>query len=217
MCDLLERERVIGVDSITEAVEKVCQFFRQVKVVIVNIEFLPDLHAKQLLPKICRRLYIDMPAIICYYGKDKVALKNDLEKRDARYKMIDFIPNDPEFPERYIKAIKDVYPDLVFDIKRAKESWLRKPGEEVQRLIDPHTWLEEQGFVEIVDKIKLGERHPGLQEVTSAIEEILNKEFAVAQEAGADYKQLYLEMKGKYEELSVYVKELVEFVKTLKV
>ncbi len=79
--------------------------------------------------------------------------------------------------------IKELYPEVISDLDRAKETWLR--GEETEDLIDTRKWLEEEGLVE-------------------AAERTTNEK---------DYKVMYFELKKKYDALLNHVKKLSDFIK----
>ena len=217
LCDLLDRERILGSDSIPDAIEKVCKFRGQINVIISRIEFLPDFHSKQLVNKICDKLLIEPPSVVGYYTKDELEIKSGLEKSGVKFNLVEYNEQDAEFPEKFIRLILGVYPDLVHDINKAKNLWQRKPADQTTDFVDPVKWLKEEGFAEVVEKIDF-EKNRNIEEVIPAIEEILKVEpiqIEETAEAEPDYKKLYLEMKQKHDQLSKYVQELVDFVKGL--
>lgn len=208
---MLIKERIIGVGSITAALEKVCQFHKEIDVIIVRIHFLLDIYAKQLIHRICEKLRIKEPLLIGYYTKEERKIKENLEKSRANFRLIEYDENDAQFPEKYISTIKEVYPKLNYDLQKAKEIWLKKPEPPPAGFVDPRKWLEEQGFVTVVKKVEKSEKIGSIKEVIPIIQDILKKEESIMREEAEeiDYKKLYLEMKEKYEQLSKYVKELI--------
>ncbi len=183
LCDLLSRERIIGVASIPETLEMVCKFKNSFEIIIANIHLLYDILSQETLFKLCKKLYIKVPPLLGLYEKGDDKIKEEFEKKYTQYKLIEYDKEDDNFPERYIRVVKELYPDVIADVNKAMESWVK--GEETKELIDTRKWLEQEGFVERTEKTC--EEH--------------------------DYKKMYLELKKKYDELLNYVKKLTDFIK----
>lgn len=183
MCDLLSRERIIGVDSIPETLEMVCKFKNNFEVIIANIHLLYEILSKETLFRLCDKLYIDIPPLLGLYTKGDERIKKEFEKKYPHYKLVEYDEEDDHFPEQYIHALRELYPDVIADVNKATETWLK--GEETRDLTEAREWLEQEGFIE-------------------AREETMLKE---------DYKKMYLELKKRYDELVSYIKKLAEFVK----
>jgi len=183
LCDLLSRERIIGVDSIPETLEMVCKFKNNFEIIIANIHLLYEILSRETLFRLCNKLYIDIPPLLGLYTKGDEKIKKEFEKKYSKYKLVEYDEEDEHFPERYLQALKELYPDVIADAKKATETWLK--GEETKELKETREWLEQEGFIE-------------------AREKITQKE---------DYKKMYLELKKRYDELLSYVKKLAEFVK----
>lgn len=207
VCDLLKRERILGVNSITEALERIVKFRSDINLIICRSHFLVDIESRQLVQKVCERLYVQIPPIVGYYTEDEESIKEKLEKSDTSYALIKYDETDEEFPQKFIDLACTLYPDLYYDIKKAQEIWHKRTEKELGVPLDAHVWLAEQGFVEPVEK-----KAKALDDVLPAIEGML-REDVVKKGGEEDYKTRYREMKKKYEELAKYVKELIEFIK----
>jgi hypothetical protein len=212
LCDLLDRERIINCESPTDLLEMLCKFRNQIKVVISRIGFLPGLHAKKLIERICEKLLIEIPAVVGFYTKADRAVMTELEGLGAGFPLVELDEGDPGFPERYITLLVGVYPELIHDLNRARECWQKKPEPPVKDFVDLREWLTEEGFGDVIERIVSKEK--SLEQVIPSIEELLKEEVNPATPA-EDYQKLYLEMKEKYEQLARYVQELIDFVKKI--
>jgi len=161
----------------------VCKFKNNFEVIIANIHLLYQILSRETLFRLCKRLYIDIPPLLGLYTKGDEKIKEEFEKKYSQYRLIEYDEEDDHFPERYIHALKELYPDVVVDVNKATETWLK--GEETKELIEARKWLEQEGFIE-----------PG--------EKISQKE---------DYRKMYFKLKKRYDELLSYVKKLAEFAK----
>lgn len=218
LCDLLSRERIIGVNLTSEALEMLCKFKGNIDIIIANIHILRELLAHQIIFRLCQRLAIEAPPIIGFYKKGDEKIKEDFEQCYKQCKLIEYNENDYSFPGQYIGAIREVYPELNADIEQAREVWLKE--KEVEVFVDPGKWLEEEGFLEIVEKTKSEQSKKDTGDIIISIEEILVKNMAEEPEqkkevAKAGYEKLYFELKKKYDELLRYVKELIDSIKNL--
>jgi hypothetical protein len=206
ICDLLKRERILGVNTVTESLERMCKFRSDINLIICRATFLIDIQEKQLVQKVCERLYIKVPPMFGYYMKKEAPIKDRLEQTDAPYELIEYDEEDETFPEKFIKIAASLYPDLYYDIEKAQTIWREKLKAASGVPMDPRAWLEEQGFVEPTQK-------KGIDAVIPTIENLLRED--ATKETGEDYEKGYQEMKKKYEELSKYVKELIDFIRNL--
>lgn len=195
LCDLLSRERIVGVGSIPETLEMICKFKNNFDIIIVNIRLLNEIFAKGTLFRLCDKLYIKVPPILGIYNKSDAEVVKQLKKIHEKCEFIEYDKENSRFPEQYIQAIKELFPQLIVDINKAKESWVIKKKHEEQ--VDPHAWLEQEGFLKTAKGIseKTIEKH----------EEKQKKE--------KDYKSMYFDIKKKYDELVKYVKELADSTK----
>jgi hypothetical protein len=210
VCDLLKRERILGVNSITEALERIVKFRSDIKLIICRSHYLVDIETRRLVQKVCERLNIIIPPICGYYTKDEESIKGKLEQADTRSALITYDEQDEEFPQKFINLVLKLYPDVYYDIKEAQEIWNRRTEKEIGAPLDARAWLMEQGFVE-----SSGEKAKSFDDVLPAIEDILQED-VVKEDDEEDYKTRYGEMKKKYEELAKYVQELIEFIKQFK-
>lgn len=210
----MSKERIIGVDSVTSALEKLCQFKVEVNLIISRINFFLDIHTKQLIHRICEKLLIKEPPVVGYYIKGEEEIKDNLTKGKAKFKLIEYDETNPEFPLKYLNMIKGVYPGLNYDFEKAMEAWFKKPEPPPAEFVDPRKWLEEQGFVEVIEKAEKEEKTEDIGELIPVIQKMLQQEEAIKKEETeeVDYKKLYLEIKEKYEELSKYVKDLIDSI-----
>lgn len=218
LCDLLIKERIIGVNSVADILETLCRFQKSINLIVVSIGFLDHIVSNQTVQRLCQKLRIAEPPIVGIFKKDEQIIKKTLEKDHENLSLIEYREQDPEFPVRYISRLKKLYPALNADLEKAKETWHKK--EEDKELMDIGRWLEEEGFLEAADKKETPEKVKMVEEMTLFIEELLTEEPAKTEEKTTettiDYKRMYLELKQKYDELLKYVKELTDFFKDKK-
>ena len=199
LSDLLSKERIIGIDSMQQMLEMICRFKNNVNVMVADIHQLHEIISKKVVFRLCDRFHIDTPPIIGIYKDGDENIKKEFKKDNIGYKLLKYNDKDCDFPELYIETIKKVYPQVHADIEKAREIWLEE--KETEDFVDIRKWIEEEGFSEIVDKMKIGESDKKDNTGKSNIKK-----------STKDYKKLYFELKQKYDELLKYVKELADSV-----
>lgn len=199
LSDLLSRERVIGIDSVQQLLEMICKFKNRLDVIVADIHQLHEIISKKVVFKLCEKLHIDAPPIVGIYKDGDQKIKEVFEKNDIGYRLLRYNGKDSSFPEQYIETIKEVYPEVHADLEKAREIWLEEKKND--DLVDIRKWIEEEGFLEIVDNMKIGES-----------EKKVNIDKSKIKKPRKDYKKLYFEIKEKYDELLKYVKELADSV-----
>jgi len=215
LCDLLNRERIIGIDSLPQTFEMICKFKNSIHIIIANIRLLHDIVSKGTLFRLCEKLYVDIPPILAFYRKGDEKIKHEFEKNYQQYKLIDYDKDDTSFPERYIMAIKELYPEVIADINKATEVWLK--GEEPETLIDHREWLEKEGFIKTMENLKIGKLTQDMEQIIPLMKKMLSEEKKLlknkTKKQEIDYKRMYFELKQKHDELLKYVKELIDLSK----
>ena len=211
LCDLISRERVIGVDTYTQILEMMCKFRNKFDLMIANIHPLKDILSRQTLFKLCDKLHIEIPPILGIYRQGDEQIVQEFEKNNGQCKLIKYSEEDKGFPETYIQAIKELYPVLIADIDKAKEIWLKK--EKTEESIDPSKWLKEEGFIEVVESDNIESSNGNAGELITSIEKMLvdktEEKIEDVDELG-DYKKMYFEFKEKYDKL---LKQLTNLIK----
>lgn len=210
LCDLLPRERIIGIGTMPQTLEMLCRFQKRLKLMIVNVHLLREMTARQTMFKLCERLCIVPPPGLCVYQKADTKVKGELEAGPHSYRFILYDEKDKEFPDRYVMAAREIYPEIIADLPSARDAWARKDAP--PSLIDPRKWLEEAGFAEVAEKIDLAEKEKKVINLIPIIERNFIKA-GVEPSSVQDYKKDYYELKGKYDTLLEYVKELIDSVK----
>ncbi|MGB3478670.1 MAG: hypothetical protein WBB67_05875 [bacterium] len=199
LSDLLSRERIIGIDTVQQMLEMICKFKNNLNLIVTDIHQLHEIISNKVVFRLCEKLHIDTPPIVGIYEDGDEKIKAEFEKNNIGYKLLKYNDKDCSFPERYIGVIKEVYPGVHADVEKAREIWLEE--KENDGLVDIRKWIEEEGFLEIIDKIKIGE---------SGKKANIGK--LKIKGSRKDYKKLYFELKQKYDELLKYVKELTDSV-----
>lgn len=199
LSDLLSRERVIGIDSVQQLLEMICKFKNRLDVIVADIHQLHEIISKKVVFKLCEKLHINAPPIVGIYKDGDQKIKEVFEKNDIGYRLLRYNGKDSSFPEQYIETIKEVYPEVHADLEKAREIWLEEKKDD--DLVDIRKWIDEEGFLEIVDNMKIGES-----------EKKVNIDKSKIKKPRKDYKKLYFEIKEKYDELLKYVKELADSV-----
>ncbi|MGB3341420.1 MAG: hypothetical protein WBB37_08065 [bacterium] len=214
LCDLLSRERILAIGSYAETLEMIAKFKNRINIIITNIRLCKDILLRGTLFRLCQKLYIEIPPILIFYRRGDEKIKEEFEKNNLSCSIIKFDGEDTSFPERYIMAIKDLYPKVIVDINKATEMWLK--GEEPEILIDHRKWLEEEGFLEEVENLKIGKLTRDIEQIIPLMRKMLSEEKKKPQEKRqtkkqeVDYKRMYFELKQRHDELLKYVKELVD-------
>jgi DNA-binding NtrC family response regulator len=199
LSDLLSRERIIGIDSVQQMLEMLCKFRNNLNLIVADIHQLHEIISKKVVFRLCEKLHIDTPPVVGIYKDGDEKIKEEFEKNNIGYKLLKYNDKDCSFPEQYIETIKEVYPGVHADVEKAREIWLEE--KENDDLVDIRKWVEEEGFLEIIDKIRIGES-----------EKKVNAGKSKTKRSSKDYKKLYFEIKQKYDELLKYVKELADSV-----
>lgn len=199
LSDLLSKERIIGIDSMQQMLEMICKFKNNINVIVADIRQLHEIISKKVIFKLCDRFHIDTPPIIGIYKDGDENIKKEFERDNIKYKLLKYNNKDCSFPELYIETIKQVYPQVHADIEKAKEIWLEE--KETEDFVDIRKWIEEEGFLEIVDKMKIIESDK--KDNTGKLK---------TKKSSKNYKKLYFELKQKYDELLKYVTELTDSI-----
>ncbi|MGB3340877.1 MAG: hypothetical protein WBB37_05295 [bacterium] len=195
--DLLNREKIIDIDSVQQMLEMICKFKNNLNVIVTDIHQLHEIISKKVVFRLCEKLYIDTPPIIGIYRDGDEKIKEELEKDNIGCELLKYNDKDSSFPEQYIEAIKKVYPGVHADVETARKIWLEE--KENDDLVDLHKWMKEEGFSEIMDKARIGKSGKKARIGKSAIKS-----------SKKDYKKLYFELKKKHDELLKYVKDLAD-------
>jgi DNA-binding NtrC family response regulator len=199
LSDLLSKERIIGIDSMQQMLEMICKFKNNINVIVADIRQLHEIISKKVIFKLCDRFHINTPPIIGIYKDGDENIKKEFERDNIRYKLLKYNNKDCSFPELYIETIKQVYPQVHADIEKAREIWLEE--EETEDFVDIRKWIEEEGFLEIVDKMKITESDK--KDNTGKLK---------IKKSSKNYRKLYFELKQKYDELLKYVTELTDSI-----
>lgn len=213
LCDVLKKERIIPVDSVTAALEKICHFRSEINVVIAKLDYLVEIFERQTIKKVCYKLYINEPPIIGYYTPNQEKMRIEFARRGATYPLLECSEADLRFPDHYIAEIIKAYPELNYDLGKAYYYWAKTPEQVAAEYIDPRQWLQEQGFIEILELAEKEENKSLVLENTIlAIRAMLETQID-GEVKNFDYKQLYLDTKKQYDQLTQYVRELIEMIK----
>ena len=211
ICDLLSRERIIAVGSYPETLEMIAKFQKRLNIIIANIRVLDDILSKQTLFRLCDKLRIDVPPILTIYRKGDDNVKEKFETKYSDYKLLKYDGDDNSWPERYIAAVKKIYPEVIAQLDKATESWLK--GEpEIQ--VDAREWLVKEGFLDVIEGTKYGKMAKEMEHILPLIKKILSTAEidttadGKEKEEDKDYKKRYSEVKRKFDLLVKYIKEL---------
>ncbi|MGB3479997.1 MAG: hypothetical protein WBB67_12675 [bacterium] len=196
LCDLLNKERIIGIDSVQQAIEMICKYKNEIRVLIANVHFLCELFSTETIFRLGQKLSIKTPPILGFSSKEDEKIKTKLERENKQCRFIEYNEKDPDFPARYIHIIKGFYHEVVADIERANETWLKET--ETDDLIDTRKWLNEEGFLKATEKER-SEKDGKPQDAT-------------VHEGEKDYRKLYFELKKEHDELLKTVKELMDSI-----
>lgn len=223
LCDLLHRERIIGVDSVQRMLEMICKFKGDLDAIVTDIHQLREITSKKIVFRLCDKLHIDTPPMIGIYRKGDENIKNELKRKNIGYRLLEYNDKDCTFPEQYIEMIKEVYPGVHADIEKAREIWIEE--KEDDELADIHRWIKEEGFfVEenkevYVDNLKKRYRKKtdedieDIEKLGILLEDSKKKKKSMSKKGKKkNYEKMYFELKKKYDELLQYVKELADSV-----
>jgi hypothetical protein len=212
ICDLLNRERIIAVGTYPETLEMIAKFQKRLNIIISNIRVLDDVLRRQTLFRLCEKLYIDIPPILAIHRKGDAKIKEKFEEEYKECKLIKYDGDDNSFPERYIAAVKDLYPEVIADIDKANESWLRV--DELEAAADPREWLVKEGFVDAFESSKYGKIARELEQMLPLIKKVLatieseKKTVPKTEQVKANQKKHYSELREKLNSFVKYIKEL---------
>jgi hypothetical protein len=216
LADLISRERIVGVDSIQEALQMFLKFKNDLDLVVANVKLLSEMLSKQLIERVCQKLSIAVPPLVGIYGESDEDTKNIFVKLHKGYRVIKYTENDLGFPNRYLEVIQKVCPGLVIDYEKARDAWLKKqhPGD----FIDPRTWLAEEGFLEAARTPEPeGTEKPPDDDIVASIQTMLDEATTEhveqeQKESKEDYRKMYFELKDKYDALLKNVRAFMESV-----
>ena len=193
--------------------EIVNKFKNNINIIIANIRLLKDILVRGTFFRLCEKLYIEKPPILALYRKGDEKIKEKFEKNKLPCKLVKFDKEDNSFPERYINAIRELYPDVIAELEKANEVWLR--GDELEQPFDPREWLVKEGFLSTIQKSEIGKLAKDMEKILPLIKKKLLEEKPLEkkkqrQEKTIDYKKKFFELKKKYDELRKYVEELID-------
>jgi len=212
ICDILHKERIIGVDSITAAVEKICWFRNDINLILARINFDIDILQKKVITKICNKLIINEPPVIGYFlmGEEDILAKipGDINKLP----IIEYDETEPDFPRKLINLVEGLYPKVNYDLETTNEKWLHKDEKPIET-VDPRKWLEEEGFVELIQKPEEKKKEPGVEQIFFELNQVIKEiEMTHSEKGEADYKKLYYDLMEKYDKLLKLFQELRESI-----
>jgi hypothetical protein len=110
--------------------------------------------------------------------------------------------------------VRDVYPDVISDMKIAHDNWLRGDGDHKPR--DVKQWLAQEGFLEVIEGSDLGKVARDMQEVLPLIKKMLaatEGDPAKKDVTQKNYEHMYKDLKKKYDLLVKYIKQLATTTK----
>ncbi|MBN2621352.1 response regulator transcription factor [candidate division WOR-3 bacterium] len=215
ICDLLTRERILGVTTYNESLEMLAKFRNKIALIIANIRLLREILIKGTLFRLCQKLYIEIPPIIALYKRGDEKLMEEFEANKVVQKLVKYDSEDNSFPERYIDAVRTVYPNVIADMKTAQENWLR--GEESRSIPNVQQWLKQEGFIMAIEGSKLGKFAKDMEEVLPLIKKLLTEtENDAKQSKQQNYEIMYKDLKKKYDLLVKYIRQLERSAKREK-
>jgi hypothetical protein len=216
VADLMSRERIIGVDSIQESLQMILKFKNDLDLIVANVNLLSEMLSKHIIERVCQRLSIDIPPIIAIYKESEEEAKDEFMCEYTGYRVLKYADKDLGFPNRYLEIVQKSCPELVIDYESAREAWLKK--QQPQDLVDPRQWLEEEGFLTAAPASEPDDTEKGADELVNSLQTMLEGETAPPPEKEEqvekeeDYKQMYLDLKKKYEELLKNLRTFTESV-----
>ena len=166
ICDLLSRERIIAVGTYVETLEMIAKFQRRFNIIIANIRILDDILKKKTLFRLCQKLAIDVPPILVLFRKGDEKIKRQIEEKHEKYILVEYDGDDTSFPERYITSVKELYPEVIVELDKANERWLR--GDEPEA-VDAREWLVKEGFLDALEDTKYGKIAKEMEKVLPII------------------------------------------------
>jgi hypothetical protein len=188
LSDLLMRERIIGAGSVQEVLESVCRYKNDLMLIISNINEVQKMTTEKMLSRLCQKLGIMPVPILGIYKDGEETIVESVQGYDGKCRLLRFSSNT-KFPEHFLNIIKELYPNVNADLESARAMWEKNTIKEP--LIDPRTWLKQEGFVN-------GMAVEQQQESLSDSEN--------------DYKAMYYELKKQHDKLLKEVEELKELL-----
>ena len=64
LSDLLDRERIIGIDSVQQMLEMICKFKNNLNFIVADIHQLHEIISKKAVFRLCDRFHIDTPHVL---------------------------------------------------------------------------------------------------------------------------------------------------------
>lgn len=217
LSDLISRERIIGVDSLPHVLEMICKFRNNINLIIANIRLLKDILLKGTLLNLYEKLHIEIPPVLIFYRKGDEKIKEEFEKTEYKHKLIKYDRDDNNFPLHYIWAIKELYPEVITDIKKANEIWSK--GDETESVESIRKWLVEEGFLEAIASSQIGKLAHDIEQIVPVIKRILLEEQEQKEmlkeevKDKGNYRKMYFELKRKHDELVKHVNDLIDYSK----
>jgi hypothetical protein len=141
LCKIMPREKIITVPSVTEIFEMICKYKREIDLIIANLHVLAESSPRQVVERLCQKLAIEVPPILCYYKQLDKKIRHDNIKENKQIQFIKYNEKDENFPEKLIQIIKQIYPGLNADANEAKASWFGKPKSNITSI---QKWLKEE-------------------------------------------------------------------------
>ena len=212
----MSRERILAIGSYADTLEMIAKFKNRINIIIANIRLFQDILLRGTLFRLCQKLYIEIPPVLVIYRRGDEKIKEEFEKNKVPCSFVKFDGEDTSFPERYIDKIRELYPDVIANMKQAYDSWLQG---DTPAADNAHDWLVKEGFLKAIEGSKIGKIAkdmeifmPLIKKMISATE--LDEDKKTRQRAPIkDYKKEYYELKKKYDLLVRYVKELARSTK----
>jgi hypothetical protein len=208
LSDLLDRERIICLDSGKQLLEMIVKYKNDINVIVANNRMFREIKIHPLILKLCQKLNIKPPPVICYdqdgdrdSKKDDQVINEEMMENLGLYKLIEYDELNSDFPEVFIETIKEAYPGLRADVKKASVLWTTKPGE----FVDIGGWLQEEGFFG-ADKTAEPAKPSGTTKPSAP--PITAKPSAPKKE-NLDYEKMYDELKKKYDDLLKQMQNLL--------
>ena len=194
LCDILNQERIITVDSAQQVLEALVHHKSKLKAIVANARAVRAVTSKDLITRLCEKIRIKIPPIIGFYKKGQEQLVKKIIENRHDQKFIKYDDKDANFPLKYVKAIKAQYPDLRVDMNKASLGWA--VTEDKQDIEDVRKWLNKEGFA---DKPSAKPKDKKEKKAAKPVDD-----------KNVDYKKLYFEVKAKYDELLKYIHELTD-------
>lgn len=185
LCDMLNRERIIGVASKQQVLEALAQHQKKLNAIIADASLLSSILSNDTIVNLCMKLAIPIPPIVVLYRPEQETIIKMIGNGKYHFEFVEFDERDENFPDQYIRAILRVYPEISIDMSKAHQVW--KGDIEGRNAVDVREWLNESGFTET----------GGKKEPAGATEKPVTK----AVPAATEYKKLYFELRKKYDQL----------------